>query len=147
MSDKRRIDNKEMKQETISYLKALLNKEPQSSLGNDEIKKLISAIEEQPDIVYKEDVRTDLEIIVDNYIRCMKYLLKGKVASVTRFKDGVTEWLITDIGLVELDAIPHDESELTECRYEIEALIADNDFDNDTVLQALNDRIRSLSAE
>ena len=94
----------------------------------------------------KDDSRTDLDIIVDDYIKCIKYLLNGKIVPITGFRDGVHEWLMTDNdGDVDLDSIPHDNSELTECRYEIEALIGDNGYDNDTVLIALNKVILNVS--
>lgn len=48
-------------------------------------------------------------------------------------------------GDIELDSIPHDNCELTECRYEIEALIGDNGYDDNTILIALNEKIRSLT--
>ena len=90
--------------------------------------------------------RTDLDIIVDDYIRCVKYLLNGKIVPITGFRDGVNEWLMTaDDGDVELDSIPHDNCRLTECRYEIEALIGDNGYDEDTILNALNKKILALS--
>ncbi len=62
------------------------------------------------------------------------------------FREGVNEWLMTDSdGDIELDSIPHNESELSECRYEIEALIGDNGYDEDTVIKALNEKIATLS--
>lgn len=94
----------------------------------------------------KDDCRTDLEIIVDDYIKCIKYLLNGKIVPIIGFRDEVHEWLITDSdGDIELDAIPHDNCELTECRYEIEALIGDNRYDDDTILIALNEKILAVS--
>ena len=94
----------------------------------------------------EEDSRADLEIIVDDYIKCIKYILNGKIAPIIGFRNGVHEWLMTDSdGDIELDSIPHDNCELTECRYEIEALIGDNGYDDNTILMMLNEKIRSLS--
>lgn len=94
----------------------------------------------------EEDSRADLETIVDDYIKCIKYLLNGKVAIILGFRHGVHEWLMTDSdGDLQLDSIPHDNCELTECRYEIEALIGDNGYDENEILFALNEKIRSLS--
>ncbi|MBD5132679.1 MAG: hypothetical protein HDT28_08870 [Clostridiales bacterium] len=94
----------------------------------------------------KDDSRTDLETIVDDYIKCIKYLLNGKIVPITGFRDEVHEWLMTDSdGDIDLGFIPHDNGELTECRYEIEALIGDNGYDEDTILKALNEKIRTIS--
>lgn len=94
----------------------------------------------------EEDDRADLEIIVDDYIKCIKYLLNGKIVPILGFRDGVTEWLMTDsYGDIELDTIPHDNCELTECRYKIEALIGENGYGYDVILFALNEKIRSIS--
>ncbi len=88
---------------------------------------------------------SDIDIIVDDYIECIKYLLKGKLVPIIGFRDGVHEWLMTDSdGDVNLDAIPHDNCELTERRYEIEALIVDNGYDDNIILKALNEKIRVL---
>ena len=93
-----------------------------------------------------DDPRTDLEIIVDDYIKCIKYLLNGKLVPVTGYREGVHEWLMTDdMGDIELDTISHDECELSECRYEIEALIGENGYDEDTVIKALNEKILSIT--
>ena len=97
-------------------------------------------------IPVEEDSRADLEIIVDDYIKCIKYLLNGKIAIVIGFRHGVHECLMTDSdGDIELDRIPHDNCELTECRHEIEALICDNGYDENEILYALNEKIRALS--
>ena len=91
---------------------------------------------------------SDLEIIVNDYIKCIKYLLKGKLVPIIGFRDGVNEWLMTDSdGDIDIDSIPHDNCELTECRYEIEALIGDNGYDEDTILKALNEKILILLQE
>lgn len=122
MKKKKQLTNKEMKTEALSWLKGMgLN-------------------------VSIDDTRSDIEIIVEDYIKCIKYFLNGKLVPITGFKEGVYEWLMTESeGDIELDSIPHDESELSECRYEIEALIGDNGYDEDTVIKALNDKIVVLT--
>ena len=93
-----------------------------------------------------DNSRTDLDIIVDDYIKCIKYFLNGNLVPITGYREGVHEWLITDgAGDIELNFIPHDDSELTECRYEIEALIGENGYDENTVIEALNKKILALS--
>ncbi len=120
MKKARQLTNKEVKKEVISLLKGKM--------------------------AFADDDRSDLDIIVDDYIKCIKYLLNGKLVPVIGFRDGVQEWLMTDSdGDIELDSIPHDNCELTECRYEIEALIGDNGYDDNEILFALNEKIRSLS--
>ncbi len=121
MKKRKPLSNKEIKQEARNWLKGL-------------------------GVSVKEDSRADLEIIVDDYIKCIKYLLNGKIVVIIGFRNGVHEWLMTDSdGDIELDSIPHDNCELTECRYEIEALIGDNGYDDNEILFALNEKIRSLS--
>ncbi len=121
MKKRKPLSNKEVKQEALNWLKCL-------------------------GVPVKEDSRADLEIIVDDYIKCIKYLLNGKIVVIIGFRNGVHEWLMTDSdGDIELDSIPHDNCELTECRYEIEALIGDNGYDDNEILFALNEKIRSLS--
>ncbi len=121
MKKRKPLSNKEVKQEALKWIKGL-------------------------DVPVKEDSRADLEIIVDDYIKCIKYLLNGKIVVIIGFRNGVHEWLMTDSdGDIELDSIPHDNCELTECRYEIEALIGDNGYDDNEILFALNEKIRSLS--
>lgn len=120
MKKRKQLSNKEVKREVLFWLKG--HKAPQ------------------------EDSRADLEIIVDDYIKCIKFLLNGKIVPIIGFRNGVHEWLMTDSdGDIELDSIPHDNCELTECRYEIEALIGDKGYDDNTILIVLNEKIRSLS--
>lgn len=115
-------------------------------LSNKDVKQAALFWLKEHGVFQKEDSRTDLETIVDDYIKCIKYLLNGKIAIIIGFRNGVHEWLMTDSdGDIELDSISHDNCELTECRHEIEALIGDNGYDDETILIALNEKIRSLS--
>lgn len=123
MKKRKQLSYKEVKQAALDWLK---------HKGND--------------MPVKEYSRADLEIIVDDYIKCIKYLLNGKIVIIIGFRHGAHECLMTDSdGDLELDSIPHDNCELTECRYEIEALIGDNGYDENEILYALNEKIRALS--
>ncbi len=93
----------------------------------------------------KKRSKTDLEIIADNYILCLNYLCKNKLSCVQEFKDGVHDWVITNNGIIELDIIPHDKQRLTECRNEIECLIADNEYSDEEIINAINSRILNLN--
>lgn len=121
MKKPKQLTNKEVKQEVLFWLKGI--KPPMA-----------------------DDPCTDLETIVDDYIKCIKYLLNGRVVPIIGFREGVHEWLMTDSdGDLALDSIPHDNGELTECRYEIEALIVDNGYDDNIILFELNKKIHAIS--
>ncbi len=87
--------------------------------------------------------QADMDIVTDDYIDCICYLYRGeKVPLVKSFKDEVYFWLDTEVGLLELTAIPHDEEYLTERRMEIEALIADNGFSDEEIIKQLNAKLK-----
>lgn len=122
MKKSKHLTNKEMKTEVLSWLK-------ENGLN-----------------ISVDDTRTDLEKIVADYIKCIQYFLDGELVPITGFREGVHEWLMTDgAGDIDLDSIPHDECELSECRFEIEALIGDNGYDEETVIKALNAEIVALT--
>ena len=88
--------------------------------------------------------KTDLEQIIEDYVECIRHLYRGENPPfVNSFKDDYYYWLNTDIGLIELDNIPHDNAELTERRSEIECLIADGGYSNDEIIERLNDEIKN----
>ena len=87
---------------------------------------------------------SDIDIIAENYIECIRYFYRGeKIPFVKSFTDDMYFWLETDIGLIELTKIPHDEAILTERRMEIEALIADNNYNNSEIIEHLNDKLKT----
>ena len=88
--------------------------------------------------------KTDLEQIIEDYLVCICYFYRGeKPPFVKSFKDDVYFWLETDIGLIELDNIPHDNHELTERCCEIECLIADNGYSDEEIIKSLNEEIKN----
>lgn len=88
--------------------------------------------------------KNDMEQIAEDYIVCICYFYRGeKPPFVKSFKDDYYFWLNTDIGLIELDNIPHDNAELTERRSEIECLIADNGYSNEEIIESLNEEIKN----
>lgn len=88
--------------------------------------------------------KSDMEQIAEDYIQCMRYLYRGeKPPFVKNFDDDFYFWLNTDIGLIELDKIPHDNRELTEKINEIECLIADNGYSNAEIIERLNEEIKN----
>lgn len=87
--------------------------------------------------------KSDMEIITDDYIVCMKYFISGKDKPVVLgFKEGACIWLNTSLGCIELDEIPHNNGYLKNCVYEIETLIGENGYSEETVVLALNERIK-----
>ncbi len=92
-----------------------------------------------------DDGRNNLsidEIIALDYFECICYLYKGKEKPVVYgFRDGVNTWLITSVGSIEFDEIPHNKSHLTNNVYELEALIGENNLDDDYVIKLINDKI------
>ena len=92
---------------------------------------------------YVKQCKTDLELIIEDYIACIGYFYQGeKPPYVNGFQNDVYFWLETDIGLIELTKIPHDNRKLTERCCEIECLIADNGYSNDVIIEKLNDEIK-----
>lgn len=88
--------------------------------------------------------KSDLEQIIEDYMVCICYFYRDeKPPFVKDFKEDYYFWLNTDIGLIELNKIPHDNAELTERCCEIECLIADNAFSNDEIINRLNDEIKN----
>lgn len=89
-------------------------------------------------------VKSDLEQIIEDYVVCICHFYRGeKPPVVVDFKEDYYFWLNTDIGLIELNNIPHDNRELTERCCEIECLIADNGFSNDEIIRKLNEEIQN----
>ena len=87
--------------------------------------------------------QADIDIIAENYVECIRYFYRGeKPPYVNSFKDDYYFWLETDIGLIELERIPHDEQFLTERVMEIEALIADNNYALSDIKEHINDRLK-----
>lgn len=85
---------------------------------------------------------TDEEIIKLNYFECICYLYKGKEKPVViGFRSGVNIWLETNVGDIDLDSIPHGKGYLTNCVYELEALIGENGFSDDYIIEIINDVI------
>lgn len=88
--------------------------------------------------------KTDLEQIIEDYIVCIGYFYRGeKPPYVKSFQNDFYYWLETDIGLIELDKIPHDNRKLTERCCEIECLIADNGYSSEEIIERLNDEIKN----
>lgn len=86
----------------------------------------------------------DLEQVIENYIVCICYFYRGdQPPFVKNFNDDHYYWLNTDIGLIELNKIPHDNEELTERLYEIESLIADYGYSNEEIIAKLNKEIKN----
>lgn len=91
---------------------------------------------------YIEDKRSTDEIIASNYFECIKYLYKGNEKPiVTGFRKDVNIWLETTVGSIELDEIPHNNGHLTNCVYELEALIGENNYSEEYVISLINDYI------
>ena len=87
--------------------------------------------------------KTDLEQIAEDYVECIRYFYRNeKPPFVKNFQDDFYFWLETDIGLIELNKIPHDNLKLTERCCEIECLIADNGYSNDEIIEKLNEEIK-----
>ncbi|MGM9970119.1 MAG: hypothetical protein ACI35S_06965 [Anaeroplasma sp.] len=79
------------------------------------------------------------EIIALDYYECISYLYNGKeMPIVYGYRDGVNIWLKTSVGPIELDSIPHGNGHLTNNVYELEALIADNGYDESYVVDLIN---------
>lgn len=88
--------------------------------------------------------KADIDIITQDYVECIRYFYRGeKPPFVNGFKDDFYFWLETDMGLIELEEIPHDEQFLTECRMEIEALIADNNYSLSEIKEHLNVKLKN----
>ncbi len=82
------------------------------------------------------------EIIALDYFECICYLYNGNEKPVVySFKDGVNIWLTTSVGTIEFDEIPHSKSHLTNNVYELEALIGENNLDEDYVIKLINSKI------
>ncbi len=87
--------------------------------------------------------KTDLEQIIEDYIVCIRNFYRGEKPPLVKcFKDDYYYWLDTDIGLIELEKIPHNNTELTERINEIECLIADNGFSNEEIIEKLNNELK-----
>ncbi len=87
---------------------------------------------------------TDLEQIIEDYIVCIRHFYRGeKPPFVKRFKDDYYDWLETDVGFIELEMIPHDNTALTERINEIECFIADNGFSNEEIIEKLNEKLKN----
>lgn len=86
----------------------------------------------------------DLEQVIEDYIVCICYFYRGeKPPFVKSFNKGHYYWLNTDIGLIELNRIPHDNEELTERLCEIECLIADYGYSGEEIIAELNEEIKN----
>ncbi|MDE6373158.1 MAG: hypothetical protein K2L72_01530 [Clostridia bacterium] len=85
-----------------------------------------------------------MEQVIEDYMVCICYFYRGeKPPFVKSFKEDCYYWLNTDVGLIELDNIPHENAELTERLSEIEFLIADNGYSNDEIIVKLNEEINN----
>lgn len=90
-----------------------------------------------------DDYKNDLEQVIEDYIVCICYFYRGeKPPFVKNFSEDHYYWLNTDIGLIELNRIPHDNEELTERLCEIECLIADYGYSNEEIITKLNEEIK-----
>lgn len=90
----------------------------------------------------ERDNLSDEEIIKLNYFECVSYLYKGKEKPlVLGFKEGVNIWLKTSIGDIDLDSIPHNKGHLTNNVYELEALIGENCYSEEYLIDLINQAI------
>lgn len=85
---------------------------------------------------------TTEQIIALDYYECISYLYQGKEKpQVTGFREDVYLWLETTVGPIELDEIPHRKSHLMNNVREIEVLTGENDFENDDLINLINQKI------
>lgn len=90
----------------------------------------------------KDDVRdglSDDEIIALDYFECICFLYKGKEKPiVTGFRQGFTRELETNVGLIELENIPHSKQHLYNNVLELDVLIGENGYDDPYLIELIN---------